>query len=69
MFFRINVVEFLFFPTYKLKFEFKKNDCICKESVTGKLGKSLIHEKGLHFQKNLAYTCIHRDTGYFRFQL
>ena len=69
MFHRFSIVDFLFFTTFKLKFQFEKNYCICKESVTEKLGKSLIHEKGFHFQKNLADTYIHRDTDYFRFQL
>ena len=63
MFLRFNVVDSLFFTTFKLKFQFKKNDCICKESVTGKLGqKGLIYEKGFHFQKTNLLTHAFTET-------
>ena len=45
-----SILRFLQPLSYYLNF---KNDCICKELVTGKPGKSLIYEKEFHFQKNL----------------
>ena len=63
MFHRFNILDFLFFITFKQKFPFKKNDCICKESVTGKLGpKSLIYEKGFHFQNTNLLTHAFTET-------